>query len=199
MSSGSTNIIEEWLCSLQLGQYGESFLDNGYDDLEICKQIGDLDLDAIGVVDQAHRKKLLKSIKTLREKGAASVYFTLENPLSIGQGSRLPFPSSSSLRSRSRSSSSSSSLSINSLMDSNMISENSNKVSLLLPPQHSQLDEYEEGKAELALLPQSHIKYLIKERLARDRIHLSNESYSSLVRFYFVILLCFCFQFFLCF
>lgn len=35
----NTNIVVEWLKSLHLAQYAESFLDNGYDDLEICKQV----------------------------------------------------------------------------------------------------------------------------------------------------------------
>ncbi|XP_010860874.1 PREDICTED: sterile alpha motif domain-containing protein 5 [Bison bison bison] len=35
-----TNIVYEWLKALQLPQYAESFVDNGYDDLEVCKQIG---------------------------------------------------------------------------------------------------------------------------------------------------------------
>ena len=74
----ASNIVVEWLRSLHLGQYSESFIDNGYDDLEICKQIGDPDLDAIGVFNQTHRARLLQSVKTLREEGAASVYFTLE-------------------------------------------------------------------------------------------------------------------------
>ncbi|XP_065351181.1 uncharacterized protein LOC135946752 isoform X2 [Cloeon dipterum] len=72
------NIVVEWLRSLQLQQYADSFLDNGYDDLEICKQVGDPDLDAIGVLNQQHRQVLLQSVRSLREEGAASVYFTLE-------------------------------------------------------------------------------------------------------------------------
>ncbi|XP_073817581.1 shal K[+] channel interacting protein [Musca autumnalis] len=78
-----SNIVCEWLRALGLGQYAESFLDNGYDDLEICKQVGDPDLDAIGVENPAHRHKLLKSIRQLREKGAASVYFMLNDPNSL--------------------------------------------------------------------------------------------------------------------
>jgi hypothetical protein len=78
-----SNIVCEWLRALGLPQYSESFLDNGYDDLEICKQIGDPDLDAIGVQSQQHRLKLLKSIRSLREKGAASVYFQLNDPKSL--------------------------------------------------------------------------------------------------------------------
>lgn len=75
-----SNIVCEWLRALGLSQYAESFLDNGYDDLEICKQVGDPDLDAIGVQNPQHRQKLLKSIRLLREKGAASVYIQLSDP-----------------------------------------------------------------------------------------------------------------------
>lgn len=57
------NIVVEWLRSLQLQQYADSFLDNGYDDLEICKQVGDPDLDAIGVLNPQHRQVLLQSVR----------------------------------------------------------------------------------------------------------------------------------------
>ncbi|KPJ06027.1 Sterile alpha motif domain-containing protein 5 [Papilio machaon] len=81
-SSTSGNIVVEWLRSLHLGQYAESFIDNGYDDLEICKQVGEPDLDAIGVLNPAHRQRLLHSVRSLREEGAAAVYFTLEEAAS---------------------------------------------------------------------------------------------------------------------
>ena len=35
-------------CRLDTG-YSEAFIDNGYDELEVCRQIGADDLDAIGV------------------------------------------------------------------------------------------------------------------------------------------------------
>ncbi|XP_053315388.1 SAM and SH3 domain-containing protein 1 isoform X4 [Spea bombifrons] len=75
------NIVFEWLKTLQLSQYSESFMDNGYDDLEVCKQIGDPDLDAIGVMIPQHRKKIHDAVHRLKdeEKEAASgLYFTLE-------------------------------------------------------------------------------------------------------------------------
>lgn len=75
-----SNIVCEWLKALGLSHYAASFLDNGYDDLEICKQVGDPDLDAIGVQNPSHRHKLLKSVRLLREKGAASVYFQIKDP-----------------------------------------------------------------------------------------------------------------------
>ena len=80
MKMAVSNIVCEWLKALGLSQYASSFLDNGYDDLEICKQVGDPDLDAIGVENPAHRHKLLKSVRYLREKGAASVYFKINDP-----------------------------------------------------------------------------------------------------------------------
>lgn len=83
----TSNIVCEWLRALGLAQYAESFLDNGYDDLEICKQVGDPDLDAIGVLNPQHRHKLLKSVRQLREKGAASVYFMLNSDINALSGS----------------------------------------------------------------------------------------------------------------
>ncbi|VTJ81435.1 sterile alpha motif domain-containing protein 5 isoform X1 [Marmota monax] len=82
-----TNIVYEWLKALQLPQYAESFVDNGYDDLEVCKQIGDPDLDAIGVLAPAHRRRILEAVRRLREQDAAAagLYFTLEpQPASPG-------------------------------------------------------------------------------------------------------------------
>ncbi|XP_053366007.1 SAM and SH3 domain-containing protein 1 isoform X1 [Clarias gariepinus] len=80
MSSG-LSIVYEWLKTLQLTQYVESFVDNGYDDLEVCKQIGEPDLDAIGVFPPHHRLKVLRAVQRLREedkKLAPGLYFTLE-------------------------------------------------------------------------------------------------------------------------
>ncbi|CAG0892647.1 unnamed protein product [Cyprideis torosa] len=78
MAVEAENIVEEWLRALHLGYYAESFIENGYDDLEICKQIGPADLDAIGVFSTPHRARILEAVKSLREEGATSVYFTLD-------------------------------------------------------------------------------------------------------------------------
>ena len=72
------NIVEEWLRSLDLVQYTQAFLDNGYDELDICKEIGDADLDAIGVEDPLHREGILCSVHIMREQGTSVVYFTLD-------------------------------------------------------------------------------------------------------------------------
>lgn len=80
MSQGP-NLVFQWLSKLHLVQYVESFLDNGYDDLEVCKQIGGPDLDAIGVQVQYHRHQLLTAVQVLKKeerKKMSGYYFTLE-------------------------------------------------------------------------------------------------------------------------
>ena len=73
--------MENWLRSLDLVYYTQSFLDNGYDDLEICKHVGDDDLNAIGVTDPLHRAQILEAVRKLQEQGGTAVYFTLEAPI----------------------------------------------------------------------------------------------------------------------
>ncbi|KAM4522825.1 SAM and SH3 domain-containing protein 1a isoform 4-T4 [Odontesthes bonariensis] len=81
MTSNGPVIVYEWLKTLQLSQYVESFVDNGYDDLEVCKQIGDPDLDAIGVYIPHHRQRIHDAVRRLKEEAketASGLYFTLE-------------------------------------------------------------------------------------------------------------------------
>ncbi|XP_010582830.1 PREDICTED: sterile alpha motif domain-containing protein 5 [Haliaeetus leucocephalus] len=92
-----TNIVYEWLKTLQLPQYAESFVDNGYDDLEVCKQIGDPDLDAIGVAVPHHRRRIHEAVRRLKEadETAAGLYFTLEPqppPPPAGGGGLAAYP-----------------------------------------------------------------------------------------------------------
>ena len=70
--------VDEWLRSLGLLNYVQAFIDNGYDDLDICKQIGDEDLDAIGVINAKDRKDILASVQSLKDQGVNAVYFQLE-------------------------------------------------------------------------------------------------------------------------
>uniref|UniRef100_A0A3P9KPS3 Sterile alpha motif domain-containing protein 5 n=1 Tax=Oryzias latipes TaxID=8090 RepID=A0A3P9KPS3_ORYLA len=81
MTSTGPVIVYEWLKTLQLPQYVEAFVDNGYDDLEVCKQIGDPDLDAIGVYIPHHRQSIHEAVRRLKEDAketSSGLYFTLE-------------------------------------------------------------------------------------------------------------------------
>lgn len=81
MTSSGPVIVYEWLKTLQLAHYVEAFVDNGYDDLEVCKQIGDPDLDAIGVLAPHHRQRIHEAVRRLKDEAqetASGLYFTLE-------------------------------------------------------------------------------------------------------------------------
>ncbi|XP_050293131.1 uncharacterized protein LOC126733777 isoform X2 [Anthonomus grandis grandis] len=171
----ATNIVTEWLKSLRLGQYSESFIDNGYDDLEICKQIGDPDLDAIGVFNPSHRGRLLQSVRTLREEGAASVYFSLEEA-----------EKSVTLATEEASLSDQAFLVSAQQNDADRHSTGSRtsgneKINPSAPMEEVSryLDEYEEGKAELVKIPRMQLKGLLKEKLGQDGVKLSLQPYST--------------------
>lgn len=178
----SGNIVAEWLRSLHLGQYAESFIDNGYDDLEICKQVGDPDLDAIGVFNPVHRSRLLQSVRTLREEGAASVYFTLEESAAIHDECFCD-DVSASRSSRTSSGRSEKETRVNASPGASSSAESGQEVA-------KYLDEYEEGKAELVKIPRVQLKVLLREKLSQDGIRLSCQPYSTQVSVFTNIYLC---------
>lgn len=165
MFAMASNIVAEWLRSLHLGQYAESFIDNGYDDLEICKQVGDPDLDAIGVFNPVHRNRLLQSVRTLREEGAASVYFTLEESVAVHEECLCDNSSTRSSRTTSSDKDTTTAVVSPSSADNNQ--------------EVKYHDEYEEGKAELVKIPRMQLKVLLREKLAQDGIRLSCQPYST--------------------
>ena len=69
--------MEDWLRSLGFIHYTQAFLDNGYDELEICKEIGQEDLDAIGVKNFKDRTDIINAVNRLKNSGTA-IYFVLE-------------------------------------------------------------------------------------------------------------------------
>lgn len=174
LNMSGNNIVSEWLRSLHLGQYAESFIDNGYDDLEICKQVGDPDLDAIGVFNPVHRNRLLQSVRTLREEGAASVYFTLEESVAVHEECLCDNLSA-------RSSRTSSGRSDKDVPACSRITASPGGNSSAESAQEAAkyLDEYEEGKAELVKIPKIQLKMLLREKLAQDGIRLSCQPYST--------------------
>jgi len=50
--------VEDWLTSIRLEQYCSKFIDDGFDDLEVIKEISESDLNTIGIEKAGHKKKL---------------------------------------------------------------------------------------------------------------------------------------------
>ncbi|KAH6927168.1 hypothetical protein HPB50_000096 [Hyalomma asiaticum] len=162
MNAGEQSIVADWLRTLGLPQYAESFVDNGYDDLEICKQIGEPDLDAIGVTDPRHRDRVLQAVRVLLEQGGTSVYFTLEEAarhsrVSAASASEYGFddwappPAPAAV----------------------------DKAAVRPDSLRYFQDEYEEGKAELVRFPKMQLKIMVREKMVRDGIRLSMQPYSN--------------------
>lgn len=175
----ASNIVAEWLRSLHLGQYADSFIDNGYDDLEICKQVGDPDLDAIGVFNPAHRSRLLQSVRTLREEGAASVYFSLEESVAVHEECLCDNLSARSSRTSSgrsdKEAAATAAIALSRLQTSPGASSSTESGQEVA----KYLDEYEEGKAELVRIPRMQLKMLLREKIAQDGIRLTCQPYST--------------------
>lgn len=63
--------VEEWLEKLGLATYTEQFLDNGYNLQELCANLKDEDLDAIGVHRELHRTRLFAESSAMRDEAMA--------------------------------------------------------------------------------------------------------------------------------
>ena len=63
----SFQAVEDWLRNLGLIHFAQSFYDNGYEDLETCKYIGETDLDAIGVKNDRDRDDILCAVDRLKQ------------------------------------------------------------------------------------------------------------------------------------
>ena len=57
--STSFQQVEDWLRGLGLLLYAQSFYDNGYEDIETCKEIKYEDLDVIGVKSDRDREDII--------------------------------------------------------------------------------------------------------------------------------------------
>lgn len=72
--SASFQAVEDWLRSLGLLHYAQSFYDNGYEDIETVKQIDIQDLNAIDIKSDRDREDILNGVKSLNR----NIYFELE-------------------------------------------------------------------------------------------------------------------------
>ncbi|KAM3856196.1 SAM and SH3 domain-containing protein 1 isoform 2-T2 [Vipera latastei] len=162
------NVVYEWLKTLKLTQYAESFVDNGYDDLEVCKQIGEPDLDAIGVSRPQHRRRLHEAVRRLKEEDetTAGLYFTLE-PQPPRRGS--PAPDIYTGR----------------LLEPREAKTWKDPAHQKPPPGHPRGKKgappknMEFNSEELITYPKLRLKIMIRDKLIRDGITLSKPPYSS--------------------
>lgn len=58
--------VEEWLCSIKMARYHESFQRSGFTTMEAVSRLTLKDLAALGVVLVGHQKKIMNSVQTLR-------------------------------------------------------------------------------------------------------------------------------------
>ncbi|XP_054877377.1 SAM and SH3 domain-containing protein 1a isoform X4 [Poeciliopsis prolifica] len=165
MTSSGPVIVFEWLKTLQLSQYVESFVDNGYDDLEVCKQIGEPDLDAIGVYIPHHRQRIHDAVRRLKEEAketASGLYFTLE-----------PMPPATEIytghtvehESKLRGSRS-------------WTEPNSDRIGRNGGYMGAQRNLTLGNRRELVMYPKLKLKIMIRDRLIRDGINLARPPYS---------------------
>ncbi|XP_059368634.1 SAM and SH3 domain-containing protein 1a isoform X8 [Carassius carassius] len=164
MMTSGPSIVYEWLKTLQLCQYVEAFVDNGYDDLEVCKQIGDPDLDAIGVFIPHHRQRIHDAVQRLKDhdkETATGLYFTLEPmpPVSPIFRSRMAEKCEPRLRG-SRS----------------WTEQSSDRAARSMGASRNLTLGY---RKELEVYPKLKLKIMIRDKLIRDGINLAKQPYSN--------------------
>ena len=75
----SVSRIEQWLSSIGFKQYTQLFIDNGYDDFELCKHLKENDLDLMGITIPIVKAEILSSVNNLKDApNAAHVYFSMD-------------------------------------------------------------------------------------------------------------------------
>ncbi|XP_070843000.1 SAM and SH3 domain-containing protein 1a isoform X2 [Chaetodon trifascialis] len=167
MTSNGPVIVYEWLKTLQLAQYVEAFVDNGYDDLEVCKQIGDPDLDAIGVYIPHHRQRIHDAVRRLKEEAqetASGLYFTLEPmpPAAEIYTSHMVDQYESKLRG-----------------SKSWTEPNSDRVGRNGVYMGAQRNLTLGNRRELVIYPKLKLKIMIRDKLIRDGINLAKPPYSN--------------------
>lgn len=65
--------VEEWLCSIKMSRYLESFQRSGFSSMEAVSRLTLKDLTALGVVLVGHQKKIMNSVQTLRAQMNATL------------------------------------------------------------------------------------------------------------------------------
>ena len=60
--------IRERLSKWNLDQFADTFLNNGYDDIEVIRQINEKDLDAMGIICLKQRDLILSTLSHIFDK-----------------------------------------------------------------------------------------------------------------------------------
>ncbi|XP_068580718.1 SAM and SH3 domain-containing protein 1a isoform X4 [Cebidichthys violaceus] len=167
MTTNGPVIVYEWLKTLQLAQYVEAFVDNGYDDLEVCKQIGDPDLDAIGVYIPHHRQRIHDAVRRLKDEAnetASGLYFTLEPmpPAAEIYTSHMVDQYESKLRG-----------------SKSWTEPNSDRIGRNGGYMGAQRNLTLGNRRELVIYPKLKLKIMIRDKLIRDGINLAKPPYSN--------------------
>uniref|UniRef100_A0A8C2PXK9 Sterile alpha motif domain-containing protein 5 n=1 Tax=Cyprinus carpio TaxID=7962 RepID=A0A8C2PXK9_CYPCA len=167
MTTNGANIVYEWLKTLQLCQYVEAFVDNGYDDLEVCKQIGDPDLDAIGVFIPHHRQRIHDAVQRLKDhdkETATGLYFTLEPmpPVSPIYTSRMAEQYEPRLRG-----------------SKSWTEQSSDRAARSVGYMGASRNLTLGNRKELEIYPKLKLKIMIRDKLIRDGINLARQPYSN--------------------
>ncbi|XP_005111179.2 uncharacterized protein LOC101859605, partial [Aplysia californica] len=186
-SSSSNSIVEDWLRSVNLVQYTQSFMDNGYDDLEVCKQIGEDDLDAIGVSKEEHRERLLRAVKVLKEEGGTAVYFTLEECDTCQSGDETEVGEGNNDDETCSSSSAVAALALAEASGGGgaVVGGSSGAgvagLGLGMHPAGSgyRVDAYDMGKTTLLSYPKVQLKLILRDRLVENGIDLASPPYTN--------------------
>ncbi len=144
-------------------------MDNGYDDLEVCKQIGDPDLDAIGVFIPHHRQRIHDAVQRLKDhekETATGLYFTLEPipPVSPIYTIRMAERCESRLRG-SRS----------------WTEQSSDRAARSVGYMGASRNLTLGNRKELEVYPKLKLKIMIRDKLIRDGIHLAKHPFSNKV------------------
>ncbi|KAG7245721.1 hypothetical protein CRUP_016888, partial [Coryphaenoides rupestris] len=176
MAQGAALVLD-WLSALKLAQYVEAFVDNGYDDLEVCKQIGGPDLDAIGVRLEHHRRRLLSAVARLRSEEehhhqkSPGYYFTLEplDPEGFSSCSPPPPPPPPHLE-------------IREVWGWGGTSRQAPGSSATAPGHQASCPGHHDPRVtdcnDFVIYPKLKLKILIRDKLAKDGINLSKAPYT---------------------
>ncbi|XP_059354531.1 SAM and SH3 domain-containing protein 1-like isoform X1 [Carassius carassius] len=167
MTTNGANIVYEWLKTLQLCQYVEAFVDNGYDDLEVCKQIGDPDLDAIGVFIPHHRQRIHDAVQRLKDhdkETATGLYFTLEPMPPVSPIYTSPMAEQCEHRLRGSKS---------------WTEQSSDRAARSVGYMGASRNLTRGNRKELEIYPKLKLKIMIRDKLIRDGINLARQPYSN--------------------